>query len=211
VTICVVDPLRPGHELAYHPGEANLRMADAVVVNKVDAATLTAIEQVLTNIRLANPRAYVVLARSPVTLDAGPDLAGRRVLVVEDGPTLTHGGMGFGAGTVAARAAGAAIVDPRPFADGSLAALYERYPHLGPVLPAMGYSDQQLAELERTIDACECDAVVAGTPIDLSHVIRSRHPIRRASYELVEAGGVSLPQVLEPVLAAAGRSAPVPV
>ncbi len=213
LTIVVVDPLRPGHELRYHPGEANLRMADAVVVNKIESATLDALEHVLTNVRLANPAARVVLARSPVTLEDGPEIAGRRVLVVEDGPTLTHGGMAFGAGTVAARQEGAAeLVDPRPFAVGSIAELFERYPHLGPVLPAMGYSDEQLLELAGTIDACECDVVVTGTPIDLSRLIQSRHPIRHASYELEEAGGTQLASLLEPVLAAAGKPrAPVPV
>ena len=206
LTIVVVDPLRPGHELGYHPGETNLRLADAVVVNKIDAAPLPAVERVLRDVRVANPAASVVLARSPVTLEDGPDLAGLRVLVVEDGPTLTHGGMSFGAGTVAARAAGAAeLVDPRPFATGTIAGLFAHYPHLGPVLPAMGYSDEQLAELAATIDACECDVVVTGTPIDLSRLIHSRHPFRHAAYELEEAGGVPLAQVLEPVLAAAGR------
>jgi len=206
VTIVVVDPLRPGHELGYHPGEANLRLADAVVVNKIDSAPLEAIERVLTDVRVTNPSAQVVFARSPVTLEDGPDLVGRRVLVVEDGPTLTHGGMAFGAGTVAARNAGAGeIVDPRPFAQGSIAELYARYPHLGAVLPAMGYSERQLAELAATIGACECDVVVTGTPIDLSRLIASRHPFRHASYELEEAGGTPLAQVLEPVLAAAGR------
>jgi predicted GTPase len=206
VMIVVVDPLRPGHELRYHPGETNLRMADAVVVNKIDGAPLEALELVLHDVRSANPAAQVVLARSPVTLERGPDLTGRRVLVVEDGPTLTHGGMSYGAGTVAAREAGAAeLVDPRPYASGSIAEVFERYPHLGPVLPAMGYSDEQLGELRATIDACDCDVVVTGTPIDLSHVIRTRHPIRHASYALEEAGGTPLVEVLEPVLAAAGR------
>jgi len=204
LTIVVVDPLRPGHELRYHPGETNLRLADAVVVNKIDTAPLEAVERVLTDVRLANPRAKIVLARSPVTLEEGPDLAGKRVLVVEDGPTLTHGGMAFGAGTVAARAAGAAeLVDPRPFASGSIAELYVRYPHLDRVLPAMGYSDEQLTELAAAIDACDCDVVVTGTPIDLTHLIRSRHPLRHASYELEEAGGTPLRDVLEPVLATA--------
>jgi predicted GTPase len=213
LTIVVVDPLRPGHELRYHPGEANLRLADIVVVNKIEAATLGALERVLTNVRLANPAAQVVLARSPVTLEDGPTIAGKRVLVVEDGPTLTHGGMAFGAGAVAAREAGAAeLVDPRPFAAGSIAELYERYPHIGPVLPAMGYSDEQLRELERTIDACECDVVVTGTPVDLSRIVRSRHPFRHASYELEEAGGARLADLLEPVLSAAGKpQTPVPV
>jgi len=209
LTIVVVDPLRAGHEIAYHPGEANLRMADVVVVNKLESAELGEVEQVLANVRLANPRARVVLARSPVVLDDGPSLAGKRVLVVEDGPTLTHGGMSFGAGTVAAREAGAAeLVDPRAFAVGSIAKLFERYPGLR-VLPAMGYSDEQLHELEQTIDACDCDVVVTGTPIDLSRLIVSRHPIRHATYGLEEAGGVSLVEVLEPIVAAATRAHPV--
>jgi predicted GTPase len=209
LTIVVVDPLRAGHELAYHPGEANLRMADVVIVNKLESAELSKVEHVLENIRVANPRARVVLARSPVVLDGGQSLAGKRVLVVEDGPTLTHGGMAFGAGTVAAREAGATeLVDPRPFAVGSIAKVFERYPDLR-VLPAMGYSDEQLAELQQTIDACDCDVVVTGTPIDLSHLISSRHPIRHATYGLEEAGGVPLAEVLEPIIAAATRAEPV--
>ena len=144
-----------------------------------------------------------------MTLEAGPELSGRRVLVVEDGPSLTHGGLRTGAGEVAAREAGAAeIVDPRPFAVGSIAEVYARYPHIGPVLPAMGYSDEQLAELEQTIDAADCDVVVTGTPIDLSHVLHTRHPIRHASYELEECGAVTLADVLAPVLAAARVPAP---
>jgi predicted GTPase len=209
LTIVVVDPLRAGHELAFHPGEANLRMADVVVVNKLESAELGQLEQVLANVRLVNPKAQVVLARSPVTLEDGPPLEGKRVLVVEDGPTLTHGGMAFGAGTVAARQAGAAeLVDPRPFAVGSIADVLERYPRVGS-LPAMGYSDEQLRELEQTIDACDCDVVVTGTPIDLSRLIHSRHPIRHATYALEEAGGVSLAEVLGPVIAAAIREQPV--
>ena len=209
LTIVVVDPLRAGDELAFHPGEANLRMADVVVVNKLESAEFGQLEQVLANVRLVNPRAQVVLARSPVTLDDGPSLAGKRVLVVEDGPTLTHGGMTFGAGTVAARRAGAAeLVDPRPFAVGSIADVLERYPHVG-VLPAMGYSEEQLCELEQTIDACDCDVVVTGTPIDLSRLIHSRHPIRHATYTLEEAGGASLARALEPVIDAAIREQPV--
>jgi len=183
-------------------------MADVVVVNKIESAEIGQVEEVLANIRVANPRARVLLARSPVVLDDGPSLAGKRVLVVEDGPTLTHGGMAFGAGTVAARAAGAGeLVDPRPFAVGSIAEVFERYPNLG-VLPAMGYSDEQLAELSQTIDACDCDVVVTGTPIDLSHLISSRHPIRHATYTLEEAGGVTLAEVLEPVIAAATQAQP---
>ncbi len=147
-----------------------------------------------------------MFARSPVTLEPGPDIEGKRVLVVDDGPTLTHGGMVFGAGTVAARAAGAAeLVDPRPYAVGSIADVFARYPDVD-VLPAMGYSDEQLRELEQTIDACDCDVVVTGTPIDLSRLIHSRHPIRHASYDLEEAGGVPLVDVLAPVIEAASAA-----
>ena len=209
LSIVVVDPLRAGHELAYHPGEANLRMADVVVVNKIDSAELAGLEEVLSDIRLVNAKAHIVLARSPVTLDDGPSLEGKRVLVIDDGPTLTHGGMTFGAGTVAARQAGAAeLVDPRPFAVGSIAETLARYPRLD-VLPAMGYSDEQLAELEQTIDACDCDVVVTGTPFDLARLITSRHPIRHATYRLEEAGGVPLVDVLEPIVAAARGVRPI--
>jgi predicted GTPase len=203
LTIVVVDPMRPGHELAYHPGETNLRLADAVVVNKIESAAVGDVEHVLEDIRAVNPDALVVFARSPVRLEPGPSLEGKRVLVVEDGPTLTHGGMAFGAGTVAARADGAAeLVDARPYAVGSIADVLARYPDID-VLPAMGYSDEQLEDLAATIDACECDVVVTGTPIDLSRLIHSRHPIRHASYELEEAGGVRLADVLEPIVHAA--------
>ena len=207
LSVVVVDPLRAGDELAYHPGEANLRRADVVVVNKIDSAELAQLETVLKDIRLVNVEAHIVLARSPVELRDGPPLEGRRVLVVDDGPTLTHGGMPFGAGTVAAREAGAAeLVDPRPCAVGSIAETFARYPDLR-VLPAMGYSDEQLAELERTIDACDCDVVVTGTPIDLARLIRSRHPIRHATYRLEEVGGVPLVDLLEPIVALSRASA----
>jgi predicted GTPase len=199
--IVVVDPLRAGHELKFHPGEANLRMADVAVVNKIDSASLDQIERVLADIAAVNPALAVVKATSPVTLDEGPSLAGQAVLVVEDGPTITHGGLPFGAGTVAAQAAGAPMrIDPRPYAVGSIAAVYERYPHIGAVLPAMGYSPEQLQELEQTINAADCDVVVTGTPIDLGRLIRSRHPIRHATYELHELGEPSLETVLRPVV-----------
>jgi predicted GTPase len=195
--ITVTDPLRPGHELAYHPGETNLRMADVVVVNKIDSADPEDVERVLADIASVNPRAKVIRAESPVTLDAGEPLTGRRVLVVEDGPTLTHGGMSFGAGTVAARQAGAAeIVDPRPFAVGSLKETFAKYPQLGSVLPAMGYGDEQLRDLEATIDAVECDVVVTGTPFDLGRLIRTRHPLRHARYEIRELGHPTLHEVI---------------
>jgi len=199
--ITVVDPLRPGHELRYHPGETNLRLADVVVVNKVDTAGLDAVAAVAANVAAVNPGATIVKAASPVELEPGPSLAGTRVLVVEDGPTLTHGGMPFGAGTVAARQAGATeFVDPRPFAVGSIADAFRAYPHIGLVLPAMGYGTHQTAELEATIEAADCDVVVAGTPIDLRRVVRTSHPVRQARYELREVGSPTLADVLAPVV-----------
>jgi predicted GTPase len=200
--IVVVDPLRPGHELRYHPGEANLRMADVVVINKVDSAEAHNVEQMLENIEAVNPLARVVFAKSPPVLEPGPDLLGRRVLVVDDGPTLTHGEMPFGAGLVAARNAGAAtIVDPRTYAVGSIKQTLERWPQLTNVLPAMGYDDEQLADLEATINAAECDVVVTGTPIDLGRLISSTHPIRHVRYELEEVGEPTLATMLEPIVA----------
>jgi predicted GTPase len=204
--IVVVDPLRAGDELAYHPGEANLRMADVVLVNKVDSASSDQLRTVLDHVRAANPAAAVVRAASPVSLNAGPSLAGKDVLVVEDGPTITHGGMPFGAGTVAAQEGEAArLVDPRPYAVGSIAETLRTHTHIGPVLPAMGYSDDQLRELEATINAAECDVVVTGTPIDLGRLIRSRHPIRHATYELMELGDPTLAELLGPLTAQARR------
>jgi predicted GTPase len=205
--IVVVDPLRPGHELLYHPGETVLRMADVAIINKVDSAEAQNVERVLENIESANPMATVVFAESPPTLEPGPELLGRRVLVVDDGPTLTHGGMSFGAGLVAARAAGAAtIVDPRPYAVGSIKATFAQWPQLTNVLPAMGYGPEQLAELEQTVNAADCDIVVTGTPIDLGRLIDSRHPIRHVRYELAEVGRPTLRDVLDPILTRA-RSA----
>ncbi len=203
ITICVLDALRPHDGTIFHPGETNLTMADVVLVNKVDVASSAAVETVLADARRVNPDAVTILAASPVTLDPGPDLAGRRVLVVEDGPTITHGGMPDGAGMVAARQAGAGtIVDPRPFAVGSIAAAYERYPHIGPVLPAMGYGDRQIAELSQTVRAAECDVVVTGTPIDLGRLVELGHPTRHARYTVQEIGAPTLDDVLEPWIAA---------
>jgi len=200
LAIVVVDPLRAGQELHYHPGEANLRMADVVVVNKLDSAGAGAVDRVLADIALVNPEATIVRAASPVTLDDGPAVRGRCVLCVEDGPTVTHGGMPYGAATIAAQHEGARIrVDPRATAAGSLARVYEDYPHIGAVLPAMGYREEQLAELEATINATDCDVVVTGTPIDLGRLIRSRHPIRRARYRLEEIGRPTLADVLTPI------------
>lgn len=202
LTITVLDPLRPGHELRYHPGETNLRVADIVVVNKVDVASAAAVEEVIANVRSVNPTASLVQAASPVVLAGDGSLAGRRVLVVEDGPTITHGGMPFGAGTVAARAAGAdEFVDPRPFAAGSIAATFAKYPHIGPVLPAMGYGPQQLADLTATIEASGCDVVVNGSPFSLSRVLSVSMPIRDATYslqELAEPGVPTLSALLAP-------------
>jgi predicted GTPase len=206
VMIVVADALRPGHETAFHPGEANVYLADVLVVNKVDSAPAGDVAALRESLALLNPAAALVLAASPVTLDPGPSVEGRRVLVVEDGPTITHGGMPFGAGTVAARAAGAGeIVDPRPYAVGSLRGVYERYPHIGPVLPAMGYGDEQLAELAATIDATPCDVVVSGTPMDLAALLaRAGHedrPLRRARYDLDQAAKDRLAELLGPSVA----------
>jgi predicted GTPase len=199
--ITVVDPLRAGHELAYHPGEVNLRMADVIVVNKVDTADLASVAQVVANAHEANPTATIVKAASPVTIQDGPTLVGARVLVVEDGPTITHGSMPFGAGTVAARQGGATtFVDPRPYAVGSIAETFERYPGIGMVLPAMGYGELQLHELAETIRAAPCDVVVAGTPIDLARLLGDvGHPIRRVTYELRDVGEPSLTDVIAPL------------
>lgn len=185
--LVVVDPLRPGDELAYHPGEANLRMADVVVVNKCDAATPEAIATVEANTRAVNPLALVLRADSPVTVDDPDAVRGRRVVVVEDGPTLTHGSMAFGAGVAGARAAGAAeIVNPAYAAVGSIAETYARYPHAVGVLPAMGYGEAQVRDLAATIEAVDCDVVVSGTPIDLARLVSVSKPIVRARYELRE-------------------------
>jgi predicted GTPase len=200
--IVVADPLRLGHARAYHPGETNLLMADVVVVNKLNTASPEQANELLAEVAHANPDAIVVRAASDVFLEDGPSVAGRAVLVIEDGPTITHGGLASGAGAVAARQENAgAQIDPRPYAVGSIAKTFERYPHIGAVLPAMGYSDRQLRELEATINAADCDVVIAGTPVDLARLIECRHPIRHVSYELRELGEPTLEQVLEPVIA----------
>jgi predicted GTPase len=202
--ITVVDPLRAGDELGFHPGEANLRMADVVLINKIDSATPEQLATTADNVAAINPRAEVLSAASPVSLQDGPDLEGKAVLVVEDGPSVTHGGMPFGAGTIAAREAAAReLVDPRPVAVGSIAETFRAYPHLGPVLPAMGYSRAQLADLEATINAVRCDVVVTGSPIALGRLIDCVHPIRHATYELELRDGRTLEQVLAPLIALA--------
>lgn len=207
--IVVVDPLRPGHELAYHPGETNLRMADVVVINKVDSAEAHNVEQVVANIESLNPMAKVIFAESPPTLEPGPEVLRRIVLVVDDGPTLTHGEMPFGAGLVAARKAGAAkVIDPRPYAVGSIKETFTSWPQLTSALPAMGYSAEQLAELEHTINATPCHVVITGTPIDLGRLIESRHPMRHVRYELEEVGSPTIADVLEPIVTQAALAHP---
>lgn len=196
--IVLVDALRPGHETTYHPGEAVLRRADVVVVTKVDGAEPGVADQLVATIGSVNPGATVIRAASPVTLDDGPSLAGRRVLCVEDGPTTTHGGLARGAAVATAEAAGATIVDGRLHAVGSLADTYRRYPHLGRAVPAMGYSPEQVGDLEATIDAADCDVVLSGTPFALDRLVSVRHPIRRVSYQLAEVGSPTLADVLAP-------------
>jgi predicted GTPase len=201
VHVVVADPLRAGHEMSYHPGEANLRMADVIVVNKMDSASIDQVNALMDTIHHANPGATIVKANSRVTVDDPDAIRGKRVLVVEDGPTLTHGEMKFGAGVVAARQHGAAeIVDPRPWAVGTIDETFRKY-DVGAVLPAMGYSDGQLAEMEKIIDAAEVDLVVIGTPIDLRRVINISKPAVRVQYDLeVLPGSPTLRDVLAPVL-----------
>ncbi|HET9948287.1 MAG TPA: hypothetical protein VFQ22_05170 [Longimicrobiales bacterium] len=205
--VTVVDPHRPGHELLYHPGEINVRLADVIVVNKIGTAEPANVERVIENVRGVNPRATLLRADSPVTADDPAVLAGRRVLAIEDGPTLTHGGTRLGAAVIAARAAGAAaIVDPRPYLVGELRDTFARYPHLGPVLPAMGYGKRQIRDLEATLRRAASDgveAVAVGTPIDLSAVLEVPVPHTRVRYELEVLGEPTLEQALEPILARA--------
>jgi predicted GTPase len=195
--IVVADALRPGDGRTFHPGEANLRFADVVVINKVDAASSAAVAEAEAVAVALNPSATVVKTASPAILDPGPDLADARVLVVEDGPTITHGGMAFGAATTAVRAAGASVVDPRPYAVGTLAETYARYPHIGSVLPAMGYGPEQLADLEATIAATPCDAVVLGTPADLSRLVHISQPVRRVTYRSADTGSPTLGEIVD--------------
>jgi predicted GTPase len=199
--IVVTDPHRAGHELAYHPGEANLRMADIVIINKVDTADLDKVVQVRENTKMVNPTAKILEAASPISADNPEIIKGKRALVIEDGPTITHGSMPYGAGTIMARKAGAsAIVDPRPYAVGSIKETYAKYPHLTAILPAMGYGGKQVAELKETINRTPCDVVVIGTPIDLRRVMNIDKPTVRVKYELQVLGPVSLEQILEEFL-----------
>ena len=199
IHITLVDPHRPGHEVRYHPGETNLRMAGAIVMNKVDTADLDDILAVRSTVRKVNPRAVLVEAASPVSVDDPGGLEGRRVLVIEDGPTVTHGEMAYGAGTVAARRFGAEPVDPRPHALGSLQQVFRRYAHLTHVLPAMGYGRAQVRELEATIRATPCDAVLIATPIDLRRLMSIEQPSFRVRYDLQEIGRPDLHDVLKPI------------
>ncbi len=197
LSIVVADPHRPGDGLRYHAGEVNLRMADVVVVNKIDTADRAGIEAELAAVRSVNPGATVVMAASPTTVEDPSLVRGKRVLVVEDGPTLTHGGMAYGAGTVAARQLGAAeLIDPRPYAVGEIKATFEAYPDIGVLLPAMGYSEQQLTDLEATINASGADSVIIGTPIDLRRVLDLVAPAVRVRYDLQEIGSPTLRDVL---------------
>jgi len=185
--ITLVDPHRPGHELTYYPGESNFLMADLLIVNKVQTADPIKVEEVIENCKKYNPKARTIKCASKITVDKPELIKGKRALVVEDGPTLTHGGMTYGAGWFAAKNAGASeIVDAKPYAVGTIAATYKKYPNSGQILPAMGYSDQQIADLEATINATPCDVVVEGTPIDLTRVLKTNKPIAEVTYELEE-------------------------
>jgi len=204
--IVVADPHRAGNELTYYPGETNLRMADVVIINKVDTADPQNVGKVKENIKKVNPKATVLEAASPVTVDKPELIKGNRILVIEDGPTLTHGNMPYGAGAVIAKKLGATeIVDPRPYAVGSIKETYEKYTHLSTILPAVGYGEKQIAELKATIDGTPCDAVVIGTPIDLRRVMTIDKATVRAKYELKVLGSVTLEEVLEEFLQKSGK------
>ena len=201
----VVDPHRPGHELSYYPGEVSLRMADVAIINKIDSADLAGIETVRENIAKINPDARIIEAASTVRLEDPSVVAGKRVLVVEDGPTLTHGGMKIGAGVVAAKKHGAVeFVDPRPYLVGKLKETFETYPDIGTILPAMGYGEEQLRDLEATINATDCDAVVIGTPIDLGRIVDIKKPTTRVFYDLQEIGEPNLDGILAEFVAEHG-------
>jgi predicted GTPase len=196
--IVVADPHRPGHELTYHPGETNLRMADIVIINKVDTADPRNVATVRNNTKMVNPDATIIEAASPITVDNPELINGKKVLVVEDGPTLTHGSMAYGAGMIAAERLGAGeMVDPRPYAVGSIVTTFQKYSHLGAILPALGYGKDQIHELEETINATPCDVVLIGTPIDLRRVLKINKPAVRAKYELQEIGTPTLEEILK--------------
>ncbi len=199
--ITVADPHRAGHEMRYHPGETNFRLADVIVINKVDTASPEAVAAVRQSAAEVNPKAVVIEAASPITLTGnGSDIRGKKVLVIEDGPTLTHGEMTYGAGMIAAKRFGAEPVDPRPYAVGTIAETYKKYPKTGVLLPAMGYGDQQIKDLEDTIKRTPCDVVIIGTPIDLRRVLKLTKPAMRVSYDLQEIGQPTLEEVLGPLV-----------
>lgn len=199
--IVALDPHRPGHEVLYHPGEANMLRADVIVINKVNTVDRSVVDDLKRVAAMHNHSAIVVETASEITLEDPSAVAGKRVLVIEDGPTVTHGGMPYGAGAIAARAAGAAeLIDPRPFAVGSIAETFASYPHLTEVLPAMGYSQRQLAELEETIRTARCDALVVATPIDLARLVDIPHPAVRATYEVVDASSPTLDDIVDAFL-----------
>lgn len=198
IKIVVVDPLRVGHEMAYHPGETNVRMADIVVINKIDSATLEDVTELRDNIKFLNPTAKIVEAASPITVDKPELINDKKCLVVEDGPTLTHGEMDLGAGVVAALKLGAAeLIDPRPYAVGEITQTFENYPEIGVLLPAMGYGEQQVKDLEATINNTECDVVVIGTPIDLRRIVNINKPAVVVGYNLQEIGEMTLDKLIE--------------
>lgn len=196
ITVC--DPQRVGHELSYYPGEVSLRKADVAIINKIDSADQTSIKMLENNIKQVTPEALITKAESEITVTHPELITGKRVLVIEDGPTLTHGGMGLGAGHVIAERLGAKeFVDPRPFIVGEIAETFEKYPDIGNVIPAMGYGEQQLKDLEETINSSDCDTVIIGTPMDLSRIINIKKPFTRVNYELKEVGSPNLDEVLK--------------
>lgn len=198
LAVTVLDPHRPGHELKYYPGEVCLRTTDVAIINKVDSASEEAVQIVENNIKFASPNSTIIKAESKITVDQPESIIGKRVLVVEDGPTLTHGEMKLGAGIVAAKRLGAKeIIDPRPFTVGTLTETFNKYEHIGNVLPAMGYGEQQLKDLEETINKSDCDAVIIGTPIDLTRVISINKPCTRVHYDLDEMGSPNLKDILK--------------
>ncbi|MCX6639165.1 MAG: cyclic 2,3-diphosphoglycerate synthase [bacterium] len=196
--ITVADPLRPGHEVEYHPGEANLLLADVVVINKIDSADPEDVMDLRETIRERNPKAMIIEAASPIAVEDPDIIRGARVLVIEDGPTLTHGEMAYGAGIVAAEKFGASeVIDPRPFTVGTITDVFKKYEDIGPLLPAMGYGEQQVRDLEATIAATDCDAVIIGTPIDLRRILKIKQPSVRVTYDLQEIGRPNLQDALE--------------
>jgi predicted GTPase len=196
----VVDPHRPGHEELYHPGEANLRMATCVIINKVDSAEKEKIEQVKSKVKVLNPKAMIIEAASPITADKPEWLKGKKVLAIEDGPTVTHGDMGYGAAYLISKQSGGTVIDPRPYAVGSIKATFEKYPHLKDVLPAMGYSETQINELKQTIDHSPCDVVAVGTPADIRKFMNLSKPAVKISYELDEKVGPTIEEILKDFL-----------